>query len=851
MLSFSDPAPTLAPDPVVPSVDLDVVFAAMPAAAVIVREVDDVERIVRANEAFCELFGISRTPDQLAGDRWRGRPVRLDDERSTVNGALLVRDANGIEGRHLVTLSDGRVIETDIRRLPGEGSPRVIAFRDVTVREQAEERLRRSNRMLEAVARIEADYLVSEDRESVFTLLLEAVLDLTDSDFGFIGDVLHRPTGEPFIKVHHLTNIAWDDATQALYDSHLSGGLEFGNLDTLFGASLVTGEVVIATDPEHDHRAGGLPPGHPPLDSYLGVPLKVGDDLIGMIGVANRPGGYDEALLEWLAPLLAAATAVFQAYRIDTERQRAEAALTEARDAAVAASRSKSEFVATVSHEMRTPLHALLGLSELLLRGHGLAEGDRRAVRAIHDSASSLSALIGDVLDFSQIEAGRLEIADEPYDVRDVLDHVEALLRPQARARSLTLHVSAAADLPALVLGDRRRLQEVLINLVGNAVKFTEHGGVHVSVVVEAEAPALRFSVTDTGPGIPPDAQARIFEPFDRGASDEAAPGTGLGLSISARLVELLGGRLHLCSEAGRGSTFSFALPLRAAEPTPELDDGRPSPADSSARPSAGRVLVVEDNEVNRLLADTQLRALGYECLLAEGGAAALDVLARTRVDVVLMDLRMPDLDGVETTRRIRAAQHATSSRVPIVAVSASATAQEQIRCLSAGMDDFLPKPVTLDALRAMLERWAPGRPHRDGSASPAEAEPGTGSDRALADFREHLHQLGADDEVGARLIDSFLVELPGRCAALDQAVAEGDLPAIAFAAHALTSSASAVAAWDLRARSARLEDTARRSAPSELALVQELAGQVATTCRTAAEDLAALRHLLDQDVPT
>jgi len=849
MLSLSDVAPAR-PAPTASTVDVDVVFAALPAAAVVVREVDGVEILERTNEAFCELFGLSRTPEQLAGERWQGRPVRLDDERSTVNGALLVRDANGIEGRHLVTMSDGRVIETDIRRLPGEGSPRVIAFRDVTVREQAEERLRRSNRMLAAVARIEADYLVSEDREAVFTLLLEAVLDLTDSDFGFIGDVLRRPTGEPFIKVHHLTNIAWDDATQELYELHHRGGLEFDNLDTLFGSSLVTGEVVIADDPRHDPRAGGLPPGHPPLESYLGVPLKVGDDLIGMIGVANRPGGYDEELLEWLAPLLAAATALFQAYRIDTERQDAEAAVTEARDAAVAASRSKSEFVATVSHEMRTPLHALLGLSELLLRGQGLTEGDRRAVRAIHDSASSLSALIGDVLDFSQIEAGRLEIADEPFDVRDVLDHVEALLRPQARARSLTLHVSAAADLPALVLGDRRRLQEVLINLVGNAVKFTEQGGVHVSVVVEPDAPALRFSVTDTGPGIPPEAQARIFEPFDRGASDEAAPGTGLGLSISARLVELLGGRLHLCSEAGRGSTFSFALPLRRAEPRVEPDDG-PTHAVATARPTAGRVLVVEDNEVNRLLADTQLRALGYECLLAEGGAAALDVLARTRVDVVLMDLRMPDLDGVETTGRIRAAQHASSSRVPIIAVSASATAQEQIRCLSAGMDDFLPKPVTLDALRTMLERWAPGRASLGTAADGGTVDPIDGGAAGLASFRDHLHQLGADDAVGARLIDSFLVELPGRCAALDQAVAEGDLPAIAFAAHALTSAATAVAAWDLRARTARLEELARQAGAADLAQVQEMAGQVAAACRTAAEDLAALRRLLDQDVPT
>ena len=261
-------------------------------------------------------------------------------------------------------------------------------------------------------------------------------------------------------------------------------------------------------------------------------------------------------------------------------------------------------------------------------------------------------------------------------------------------------------------------------------------------------------------------------------------------------------------------------------------------------------MLVVEDNEVNRLLVDTQLRALGYECLLAEGGAAALDVLAGTSVDVVLMDLRMPDLDGVETTRRIRAAQHATSARVPIIAVSASATAQEQIRCLSAGMDDFLPKPVTLDALRTMLERWGPGTARADAGADAGDAaEPIADDLGALASFREHLRQLGADDGVGARLIDSVPVDLPERCGALDRAVAEGDLPAIAFAAHALTSAATAVEAPDLRACSARLEEAARRSGPAELGPVQELAGQVATTCRTAAEELAALRRLLDQDV--
>jgi signal transduction histidine kinase len=378
-------------------------------------------------------------------------------------------------------MPDGRVLEIDIRRLPGSGpKAHILAFRGDpspsgragAARLEPPPRGGRQDR-----GRLPAPDRAGGDLHPCCSTLL----DLTDSAFGFIGDVLYRPTGEPYVKVHHLTNIAWDDATERLYERHHSGGLEFSNLDTLFGATLRTKQPVIANDPASDIRRGGLPPGHPPLTAFLGVPLKIGDRLIGMIGVANRPGGYSAELLEWLSPILAAATALFHAYRVDTERLDAEAALTDARDAAVAASRAKSEFVATVSHDMRTPLHALLGLSEMLL--HNGLDGDQlRAVRAIYDSATSLSALIGDVLDFSQIEAGRVTITDEPFGLRRVLDHVETLLRPQAAAKGLTLHVTVPEALPERYVGDAMRLQEVLVNLVANAVKFTETGGVHVLV---------------------------------------------------------------------------------------------------------------------------------------------------------------------------------------------------------------------------------------------------------------------------------------------------------------------------------------------------------------------------------
>lgn len=399
-------------------------------------------------------------------------------------------------------------------------------------------------------------------------------------------------------------------------------------------------------------------------------------------------------------------------FRDATSRVQYQEALERAAAEALAASDAKTQFLASMSHEIRTPMHGVLATLDLL-RLTPLDDEQRELVDVVNASASSLIEIINDILDFERVEAGRIELMEEPFSPADVLTGIVGLLRPQARAKGLEIGLVLDQDLPELVLGDALRLRQVVLNLAGNAVKFTATGGVTLSCTVVgrgAGTVALSFEVHDTGQGIAADRLSTIFDPFVQAKrSDE---GTGLGLAISDRLVTLMGGQFQVTSTVGSGSTFRFTVEL------PEVSEAPSAPAEGSAPDEpvlpADSVLVVDDSDASRNLVLRQLSRLGVTARGAASGDEALELLEASRAfGLVLLDADMPGLDGPATTERIRASQRRTVASVPVIGLVVGDDPDWLARCRAARMDGHLSKPVDLAELRRVVDELLVGGDRR------------------------------------------------------------------------------------------------------------------------------------------
>lgn len=422
--------------------------------------------------------------------------------------------------------------------------------------------------------------------------------------------------------------------------------------------------------------------------------------------VDTRDGDKSVRWYQILAMALIAMLVVYIAveFILAARAQRRE---SELHAAAAAASASKSRFLANVSHEIRTPLNGILGMASELSETR-LSEDQVHCLRVIEQSGSVLLSTINDVLDLSKIEAGKFEIEMRPFILRDILEAACGLYSGSAREKGLKLTCEVKENLPRVVMGDERRLRQVLHNLIANAVKFTETGSITVRASPEKTGANIVFSVKDTGPGIPPEARERIFQPFMQADSgiDRQYGGTGLGLAISRQLCLSMGGSLTLFSRPGDGTTFFCSLPLSGV-----LDREKPVQAVEQRPPpdlTGWSLLIVDDNATNRVVLDRFLKPTNARTTMADSGAMAIELLAETRFDIVFMDIQMPRMDGIAATRAIRALE--AERRLPpvtIVAVTANVLSHQVGQYRDAGMKDVLAKPVNKALLMALLHKHA------------------------------------------------------------------------------------------------------------------------------------------------
>jgi len=649
-----------------------------------IKEVTSTEsRVLQASDNFKQMVGIpgsaliGKTMAELFSPEFAAKITA--DDWAVVSGGDVQEFAEDLDGRSYITIKFP-IAQEDQTLLAGYTI-------DITERKQAE-------RVLQARLRI-SDYAFQHSLDDLLTKVLDEAEALTDSRIGFFHFVDADQVS--------LSLQAWSSKTLSSFCNAEGKGQHYPLESAGVWADCVREKrPLIHNSYDSLPRRKGLPPGHATVRRELVVPIFRNNLIVAVVGVGNKHADYtvqDIATLQHLANL---------AWDI-VIRKRVEDDLLRAKEAAETANRAKSDFLATMSHEIRTPLGAMLGNIELL-EVSSLTPSQQEYLNDCKTASQMLLQVINDILEFSKIEAGKLELVNETFSVSSMSRHLVRMFSAGALHKGLELTISLAEDLPAYISGDQQRLRQIIANLLSNAIKFTRQGTVSLEITLEQPPSAttpdkavLRIVVSDTGIGIPCEKQDHVFDSFTQLESFSARTrnGTGLGLPICRRLLSLMGGSITVSSVAGEGSVFTVLLPVTICQTSAQAQ------AQSRTQPPASsrRILLADDDERGRTVAQKLLQRRGYRVTTVENGSELLDALQNEAFEIVLTDISMPDMDGTQVARIIRSGERSgIDPRIPIIAMTAHAFTEDRERFLHAGISGYLAKPVNLEELFRQIE---------------------------------------------------------------------------------------------------------------------------------------------------
>lgn len=684
----------------------------------------------------------------------------IDDEIVLCDQEIITTGTAKLAIEETLTLPNGeqRLIETykaPLKDLDGNIIGLVGMFLDITIKKQIEEEkqrlileLQQKNNLLSGITNAQSQFITAESRSTIFESLLSSILEFTDSEYGFIAEVLSQQDDSfvieetilqtrsiPSIQSQNITNISWDQKNQKFYESNHRKGMELTNINTLFNTIIITGKPIISNNPQTNNLDEDFAEKHSFLNAFLGIPFFSNSQLIGILGIANRQEGYDHSLIEYLQPFIITCTNLIKGYRIDRQRRCAEEQLYRSNKELIRATRLKDEFLANMSHELRTPLNAILGNAEILLEQIFGEINDRqeKSLKTIENSGNHLLELINDILDVAKIESGQMKLELNSTSLESLCQSAITFVQQQAFKKQIQLISIIPKSLPNLLL-DQKRIRQVLINLLNNAVKFTSERGkitLEISLINNSDKEDqtyLRITITDTGIGISSENIPLLFKPFIQIDStlNRQYVGTGLGLALVKQIIELHQGKVGVTSQIGEGSCFYIDLPYSVSSlsffPTSiikthfhDKDIHIPSATNSPL------ILLAEDNEANILTISSYLSAKGYRLIVAHNGKEAILITKTHHPDLILMDIQMPEINGLEAIKSIR--QQKSFNNIPIIVLTAltmegdrtlplhdrhiplKESLHNRQLYLDIGANDYISKPVRLKELVTKIEK--------------------------------------------------------------------------------------------------------------------------------------------------